>query len=55
MYPPYEPSKVRGVLDEEDAGVGWGGVASTVGNVVETEQKPVMNSIATRNTATPPR
>ena len=26
-------------LDEDDAGEGWGGVARTVGNVVEAEQK----------------
>src|SRR5205807_3065853 len=39
MHPPYEPSKVRGVLDEDDAGVGRSGVAGTVGNVVEAEQK----------------
>ena len=39
MYPAYEPSEVRGLLDEDDAGVGWGWVARTVGNVVEAEQK----------------
>ena len=31
--------EIRGVLDEDDAGVGWGGVARTVWNVVEAKQK----------------
>src|SRR5437870_1807285 len=39
MYPAYEPSEIRGVLNEDDAGVGWGRVARTVRNVVDAEQK----------------
>src|SRR5439155_13952516 len=31
--------EIRGVLNEDDAGVGWGRVARTVRNVVDAEQK----------------
>jgi len=39
MHSPYEPSEIRSVLDEDDAGVGRGRVARTVGNVVEAKQE----------------
>src|SRR6184192_3454891 len=39
MHSADEPPQIRGVLDEDDAGVGWGGVARTVWNVVEAKQK----------------
>src|SRR3989454_10840900 len=39
MHSPYEPSEIRSVLDEYDAGVGRGRVARTVRNVVEAKQE----------------